>query len=112
MPFGRSITSFLADFYPTDPVAPQVTADFVHALPPNPVKGHAVSEFVHDLYPTDPIRPAGLGSHLSEFIKLLREDDGLGDGGTGLGDSGALRQDSSLANNNIVPALSDYFTFG
>ena len=42
------MTTFLANFLPDDPVAPQVTADFVRALPPNPIKGDAVSAFVMD----------------------------------------------------------------
>lgn len=111
MPFGRSVTTFLADFIPNDPLAPQVTADFVQALPPNPVKGDAVSTFVHELYAVDPIQPAGLGSNLSDFLRILR-DDGLGDVGTGLGDGGSLNQDHALPDNSLISPLSDYFLFG
>ena len=79
MPFGQLVTSFIANFIPNDPVAPQVTADFVQTLPPNPIKGEAVSTFVQELIPNDPVHPTDLGSDLSEFIEVVQGPD-LGDG--------------------------------
>jgi hypothetical protein len=82
MPFGGTITSFVANLFPTDPVAPQVVGDFANALPPNPIKGGAVSTFAQELFPNDPIHPAGLGSSLSDYIAILHQPDvGPGDGG-------------------------------
>ena len=53
MPFGTTVTSYIADLFPTDPVAPQVMGDFARTLPPNPVKGSVASHFAHDLIPND-----------------------------------------------------------
>lgn len=75
MPFGTTVTSFLTNLFPTDPLAPQVIGDFAQALPPNPVKGELVSHFVDSVIPTDPIRPSDIGSQLSDYIQLLRQPD-------------------------------------
>ena len=85
MPFGRDVTSFLADLIPTDPLAPQVASDFVQIVPPNPVegvtKGETVSPFVQELYPGGAFAPSDpYGPQLSEFIQLLHTPD-LGDSG-------------------------------
>lgn len=80
MPFGTTVTSYLADLFPTDPVAPQVVGDFAQALPPSPIKGAAVSDFASNHYPTDPIHPADLGQSLSDYLQILLQPDvGLGD---------------------------------
>ena len=75
MPFGATVTSYLADLFPTDPIAPQVVGDFAQALPPNPIKGELVSHFAQDLFPTDPIRPTDVGQQLSAIIQVLRQPD-------------------------------------
>ena len=79
MPLGSIVTSYLAELYPTDPIAPQVIGDFARTLPPNPIKGAAVSAFAHS-FPTDPVHPGAIGHQLSAFIQILvRPDVGLGD---------------------------------
>lgn len=81
MPLGTTVTSYIANLYPTDPIAPQVVGDFANTLPPSAIKGHAVSVFVDTLFPTDPVHPADLGSSLSNYVQLLVHPDvGLGDG--------------------------------
>jgi hypothetical protein len=75
MPFGTTVTSYIADLFPNDPIAPQVVGDFAQALPPNPVKGELVSHFAQNLLPPNPVHPDDLGSNLSDFIKLLRQPD-------------------------------------
>lgn len=75
MPFGSSVTSFIANLFPTDPLAPQVVADFARALPPSPIKGDAVSAFVDSNFPTDPVHPAGLGASLSDYLQILLQPD-------------------------------------
>ena len=64
MPLGTTITSYIANLFPTDPVAPQVVGDFAsHLLPPSP------------------IQPTDLGSSVSAFVQILVQPDvGLGDG--------------------------------
>ena len=80
MPLGSTVTSYLAELYPTDPIAPQVIGDFARTLPPSPIKGAIVSDFAGNLLPPNPIHPADLGSQLSAFIQVLvRPDAGLGD---------------------------------
>lgn len=80
MPLGTTVTSYIADLYPTDPIAPQVVGDFAQALPPSPIKGDLVSDFADSLLPPSPIHPADLGANLSAFIQILVQPDvGLGD---------------------------------
>ena len=83
MAFGRTVTTLLTEFFPNDPVAPQVVGDFARLFPTDPLKGAAVSDFASNLLPPSPIHPADLGSNLSEQIALLIGSDsgpGLGDG--------------------------------
>ncbi|HVH49539.1 MAG TPA: hypothetical protein VM760_06635 [Sphingomicrobium sp.] len=81
MPLGSTVTSYVADLFPNDPIAPQVVGDFANTLPPSPIKGPAVSVFVDTLFPTDPLHPADLGSSLSDYVQILVQPDvGLGDG--------------------------------
>ena len=81
MPLGTPVTSYIADLYPTDPLAPQVVGDFANTLPPSPIRGVAVSDFAGNLLPPSPIHPADLGASLSEYVQLLVQPDvGLGDG--------------------------------
>lgn len=75
MPFGATVTSFLADLIPTDPIAPQVVGDFARTLPPNPIKGELVSHFAQSVIPTDPIHSSDVGQQLSAIIQLLRQPD-------------------------------------
>lgn len=76
MPFGQTITSFIADLYPVDPAAPQIVGDFAQALPPNPIKGDAVSEYARS-FPGDPYSPTDpYGPQISAFIHLLGPDTG------------------------------------
>lgn len=75
MPLGATITSYIADLYPDDPLAPQVVGDFAQALPPNPIKGGLVSHFADSVFPTDPVHPADLGSQLSDYVQLLVHPD-------------------------------------
>ncbi|MDP9423246.1 MAG: hypothetical protein M3Q19_10525 [Pseudomonadota bacterium] len=75
MPLGTTITSYVANLFPTDPVAPQVVGDFAQALPPNPVKGELVSHFADSFLPPNPVHPADLGSQLSDFIQILVQPD-------------------------------------
>lgn len=84
MPFGSSVTNFIGDLFPTDPLAPHAVADFARALPPSPIRGAAVSDFARNHFPTDPVHPADLGASLSDYIKLLHQ---VGSDGGGLGDS-------------------------
>ena len=77
MPFGASVTSFLANLIPTDPLAPQVIGDFAKSYPSENVeggKGLAVSNFANGLIPTDPVHPTEVGSQLSDYIELLGSD--------------------------------------
>ena len=82
MPLGTTVTSFIANLYPTDPIAPQVIGDFARTLPPSPIKGAAVSAFADSTIPgPPPIHPTDLGASLSDYVQLLvRPDAGLGDG--------------------------------
>lgn len=82
MPLGTTVTSYVANLFPTDPVAPQVVGDFAQALPPSPIKGDLVSHFADATGPSPPpIHPADLGSSLSDYVQLLVQPDvGLGDG--------------------------------
>ena len=75
MPLGPTVTSYVANLFPTDPVAPQVVGDFAQALPPNPVKGDLVRAFADGIIPTDPLNPADLGQSLSAMIQLLVQPD-------------------------------------
>lgn len=75
MPFGTTVTSYLADLFPNDPVAPQVIGDFAQALPPNPVKGDLVSVFADSTFPTDSTHSTDLGQSLSAMIQLLVQPD-------------------------------------
>ena len=75
MPFGTTVTSYLADLIPTDPLAPQVVGDFAQALPPNPIKGELVSHFVDSVLPPNPIHSSDVGANLSAFIQILRQPD-------------------------------------
>lgn len=75
MPLGRTVTSYIANLIPTDPLAPQVVGDFAQALPPNPVKGNLVSIFADSTFPTDPTHPVDLGQSLSAMIQLLVQPD-------------------------------------
>lgn len=75
MPFGTTVTSYLADLIPTDPLAPQVVGDFAQALPPNPIKGELASDFAHSVIPTDPIHSSDVGANLSAIIQILRQPD-------------------------------------
>ena len=77
MPFGASVTSFLANLIPTDPLAPQVVGDFAKTYPTENVeggKGFAVSSFATGLIPTDPLHPTDVGAQLSNYIHLLGPD--------------------------------------
>jgi hypothetical protein len=79
MPLGTTVTSYIANLFPTDPVAPQVVGDFAQALPPNPVKGELVSHFADSAVPTPPpIHPSGVGTDLSVFIQILVQPDTVG----------------------------------
>ena len=73
--FGTTVTSYLADLFPNDPVAPQVIGDFAQALPPNPIKGELVSHFVDSVLPPNPIHSSDVGANLSAFIQILRQPD-------------------------------------
>lgn len=75
MPLGPTVTSYVANLFPTDPLAPQVVGDFAQALPPNPIKGKLVSLFADSTIPTDPLHPADLGQSLSDMIQLLVKPD-------------------------------------
>lgn len=75
MPLGPTVTSYVANLYSTDPLAPQVVGDFAQALPPNPIKGDLVSIFADSTIPTDPLRPLDLGQSLSDIIQLLVQPD-------------------------------------
>jgi hypothetical protein len=79
MPFGTTVTSYIADLFPTDPVAPQVIGDFAQALPPSPIRGALVSDFADSVLPPSPIHPTDLGASLSEYIQVLVQPDPLGD---------------------------------
>ena len=81
MPLGATVTSFIANLYPTDPIAPQVIGDFARTLPPNPIKGAAVSAFADSVFPTDPVQPGDpYGPSISGYVQLLVQPDaGLGD---------------------------------
>jgi hypothetical protein len=70
MPFGTSLTSYIANLFPTDPVAPQVIGDFAEALPPSPIRGETISHYSDSVIPTDPVRPSDLGSQVSFYIQL------------------------------------------
>ena len=48
-PLGTTVTSYVANLFPNDPIAPQVVGDFAQALPPNPIHGELVSHFVDKL---------------------------------------------------------------
>lgn len=78
MPFGNTVTSYLTNLIPTDPIAPQVIGDFAQALPPNPIRGQLVSHFAQSVIPTDPIHSSDVGSLLSDMIQLLHQPDGPG----------------------------------
>ena len=81
MPLGTAITSYIADLFPNDPLAPQVVGDFANTLPPSPIKGDSVSDFATHLLPPSPIQPSDLGTSLSEYVQVLVQPDvGLGDG--------------------------------
>jgi hypothetical protein len=81
MPLGTTVTSYIANLFPTDPLAPQVVGDFANTLPPNPIKGGIVSNFAGNLLPPNPIHPADLGASLSDYVQVLvHHDAGLGDG--------------------------------
>lgn len=75
MPFGTTVTSYVTDLYPTDPIAPQVVGDFAQALPPSPIRGADVSAFVDSTFPTDPLHPADLGASLSDYLQILLQPD-------------------------------------
>jgi hypothetical protein len=76
MPFGTTVTSYVADLFPTDPLAPQVVGDFAQALPPSPIRGEAVSLFVDSALPSPPpILPTDLGSALSDYLQILLQPD-------------------------------------
>ena len=80
MPLGTTVTSYLANLIPTDPLAPQVISDFAQALPPNPVRGALVSDFVDSVFPTDPTHSSDVGSLLSDMIQILVQPDTTGGG--------------------------------
>ena len=82
MPLGTTVTSYIANLFPTDPLAPQVVGDFANTLPPSPIRGEMVSHFAHTLFPTDPVQPGDpYGPAISGYIQILVQPDaGLGDG--------------------------------
>ncbi len=80
MPFGTTVTSYIANLIPTDPLAPQVIGDFARALPPNPVKGELVSHFADSTLPPNPVHSSDVGSLLSDYIAIVRGPDLGGDG--------------------------------
>ena len=75
MPFGESITSYVANLFPNDPIAPQVIGDFAEALPPNPIKGDLVSDFADDTLPPNPIHSSDVGSLVSHYIAIVQGPD-------------------------------------
>jgi hypothetical protein len=81
MPVGTFVTSYIADLFPNDPLAPQVVGDFAEALPPNPVKGNLVSVFADNSQPgSPPIHSSDVGALVSDMVVLLvQPDTGLGD---------------------------------
>ena len=80
-PLGTTVTSYVANLFPNDPIAPQVVGDFAQALPPNPIHGELVSHFVDSAFPNDPIHSSDVGSLLSgDMIQLLVHPDTTGGG--------------------------------
>lgn len=77
MPLGTTVTSYVANLYPDDPLAPQVVGDFAQALPPSPIHGELVSHFADSVLPPSPIQPTDVGSQLSEIIQVLVQPDTL-----------------------------------
>ena len=75
MPFGTTVTSYLADLFPNDPLAPQVIGDFARTLPPNPIKGELVSHFVDSVLPPNPVHSSVVGQQHSAIIQILRQPD-------------------------------------
>lgn len=75
-----TVTSYVANLFPNDPIAPQVVGDFAQALPPNPIHGELVSHFVDSAFPNDPIHSSDVGSLLSGMIQLLVHPDTTGGG--------------------------------
>jgi hypothetical protein len=75
MPLGTTVTSYVANLFPNDPIAPQVVGDFAQALPPNPIRGQLVSDFADSVIPTDPLHSSDVGSLLSDMIQILVQPD-------------------------------------
>jgi hypothetical protein len=76
MPFGATVTSYVADLFPTDPLAPQLVSDFAQALPPSPIRGAAVSDFASvEVRGGPPIHPHDLGQSLSDYLQILLQPD-------------------------------------
>ena len=83
MAFGKIVTSFLANLYPSDSLAPNVIGDFAHLYAGTP-KGDAVSDLAAQLHSADPVHHANIGPSVSDYIQTFHVGD------PGPGDSGFL----------------------